>query len=137
MNELEHSISISDDLPWREIPEKGGHWEDSDDAQLRLYLERTQGFTAREKIYDAILIESSNHTFHPIRDYLKGCEWDGTPRVDTLLVDCLGAEDTAYTRAVTRKTLTAAAMTYVAATAVSLAQLLRLILIFGGRRRRD
>ena len=36
-----------------------------------------------------------------------------------------------------RKTLTAAAMTYVAATAVSLAQLLRLILIFGGRRRRD
>ncbi len=37
-----------------------------------------------------------------------------------------------------RKTLTAAAMTYVAALAVSLAQLLRLILIFGGRgRRRD
>ena len=36
-----------------------------------------------------------------------------------------------------RKTLSAAAMTYVAATAVSLAQLLRLILIFGGRRRRD
>lgn len=36
-----------------------------------------------------------------------------------------------------KKTLKAAAMTYVAATAVALAQLLRLILIFGGRRRRD
>lgn len=36
-----------------------------------------------------------------------------------------------------RKTLTAAAMTYVAATAVALAQLIRLIAIFGGRRRRD
>ena len=36
-----------------------------------------------------------------------------------------------------RKTLRAAAMTYVAATAVSLAQLLRLILLFGGRGRRD
>ena len=36
-----------------------------------------------------------------------------------------------------RKTLTAAAMTYVAATAVALAQLLRLIMIFGGGRRRD
>ena len=35
-----------------------------------------------------------------------------------------------------RKTLTAAAMTYVAATAVALAQLLRLLMIFG-RRRRD
>ena len=36
-----------------------------------------------------------------------------------------------------RKTLAAAAMTYVAATAVALAQLLRLLLIFGGRRRDD
>ena len=36
-----------------------------------------------------------------------------------------------------RKTLKAAALTYVAATAVALAQLLRLILMFGGRRRRD
>jgi Zn-dependent membrane protease YugP len=35
-----------------------------------------------------------------------------------------------------RKTLSAAAMTYVAATAVALAQLLRLLLIFGGRGRR-
>ena len=36
-----------------------------------------------------------------------------------------------------KKTLTAAAMTYVAATAVALMQLLRLIMIFGGGRRRD
>lgn len=36
-----------------------------------------------------------------------------------------------------RKTLSAAALTYVAATAVALAQLLRLIAIFGNRRRRD
>ena len=36
-----------------------------------------------------------------------------------------------------RKTLKAAALTYVAATAVALAQLIRLIALFGGRRRRD
>ena len=36
-----------------------------------------------------------------------------------------------------RKTLKAAAMTYVAATAVALSQLVRLLVIFGGRRRRD
>jgi Zn-dependent membrane protease YugP len=36
-----------------------------------------------------------------------------------------------------QKTLKAAAMTYVAATAVALAQLVRLLVIFGGRRRRD
>ena len=38
-------------------------------------------------------------------------------------------------RAGARKTLTAAALTYVAATAVSLAQLLRLLVLFGGRNR--
>ena len=36
-----------------------------------------------------------------------------------------------------RKTLKAAAMTYVAATAVALSQLVRLLVIFGGRRRND
>ena len=36
-----------------------------------------------------------------------------------------------------KKVLTAAAMTYVAATAVALAQLLRLILLFGGRRSKN
>ncbi len=36
-----------------------------------------------------------------------------------------------------RKTLSAAAMTYVAATALALAQLLRLIMLFGGRRKDD
>ena len=36
-----------------------------------------------------------------------------------------------------KKTLTAAAMTYFAALAVSFAQLLRLLLIFGGRNRHD
>ncbi len=36
-----------------------------------------------------------------------------------------------------KKTLTAAALTYVAATAVALAQLLRLLILFGGRRRRE
>lgn len=36
-----------------------------------------------------------------------------------------------------KKTLSAAAMTYVAATAVAMAQLLRLLVLFGGRRRDD
>lgn len=44
---------------------------------------------------------------------------------------------TAEERKGARKTLTAAAMTYVAATAVALAQLLRLLLMFGGRRSDD
>lgn len=54
-------------------------------------------------------------------------------------MDAIASSDilTAEEQKGARKTLTAAALTYVAATAVALAQLLRLILIFGGRRRRN
>lgn len=43
-----------------------------------------------------------------MKRYLQGLKWDGTKRLDTLLSEYLGAEDTAYTRAVMRKSLCAA-----------------------------
>ena len=46
--------------------------------------------------------------FHPVRDYLDGLTWDGTPRVDQWLVRYGGAEDCEYTRAVGVLTLVAA-----------------------------
>ena len=50
----------------------------------------------------------SRNRFHPVRDYLKGLTWDGTPRAETLYIDYLGAEDSAYTRMVTKQHLKAA-----------------------------
>ena len=44
---------------------------------------------------------------NPLHDYLNGLEWDGVTRIDSLLIDYFDAEDSAYTREVTRKTLTA------------------------------
>lgn len=35
---------------------------------------------------------------HSVREYLEGLQWDGTPRVERLMVDLFGAEDTAYNR---------------------------------------
>lgn len=107
LNEMEHNIVATRNLPWREI--KGqSQWVDADDAALRFYLERSYGISSKDKIFDAVNVVAGENAFHPVRDYLDGCTWDGVPRVETLLVDYLGAEDNAYTRAVTRKTLTAA-----------------------------
>ena len=64
--------------------------------------------TGKDKILDGVEITAKAHSFHPVREYIQAAEWDGVPRVDTLLVRYLGAADTAYTRAVTRKTLVAA-----------------------------
>ena len=43
-----------------------------------------------------------------MREYLQGLVWDGTERLDRLFIDYLGAEDSSYTRAVTRKMFVAA-----------------------------
>ena len=107
-NEMEHNICLLGGLPWREKSDHSHQWVDADDAALRYYLERTYGLTGKDRIFDAVNIVATKNSFHPVRDYLDGCTWDGVPRIETLLVDYLGADDTPYTRAVTRKALTAA-----------------------------
>lgn len=97
-------------VPWREVGDEpeGVPWRDSDDAALWHYLETVYGVTVQSKIRAALEVVFERHRFHPVRDYLNSLWWDGVPRLDTLLVDYLGAEDTPYVRAVTRKTLAAA-----------------------------
>lgn len=94
-------------LPWNP---RGGRrvWVDKDDSGLRWYLERTYGITGKDRIYDAATLCAHKHTINDVRDYLTGLVWDGVRRLDTLLVDYLGAKDTVYTRAVARKALAAA-----------------------------
>ena len=94
-------------LPWKQV--KPG-WTDNDEARLKTEIARTYGgLYAPTKMNDALLSTASARAFHPVRDYYEALlPWDGTERLDTLLIDTLGAEDTPYTRAVTRKTLVAA-----------------------------
>lgn len=107
LNEMEHNIVALSSLPWNKS--KGPRqWTDADDAALRYYLERTYGLTGKDRIFDAVNVVAQDNAFHPVREYLDSCEWDEVPRVETLLVDYLGAEDSSYTRAVTRKALAAA-----------------------------
>ena len=106
-DEMNHNIVVKSSLPWRKV-DGISQWIDSDDAALRYFLERIYGIGGKDRIFDAVNVVALKHSFHPVRDYLADCTWDGVPRVDTLLIDYLGAEDNEYTRAVTRKALVAA-----------------------------
>lgn len=100
-------LVIRRDVPWRKI----GHepwWKDSDDAGLRVYLEKTYGIVNKSKIDDAFIQEAERNAVHPVREYLNGLNWDGKPRLETMLMDYLGAEDTKYNRIVTKKFMAAA-----------------------------
>lgn len=105
-NQLLDGMEIKGEVPWNH-PSK--FWRDADDAQLISYVDAHYGtFSARN--YDiAVTKVADDRVYHPIREFIESLpEWDKVPRVDTLLVDYLGASDTAYVRAVTRKTLCAA-----------------------------
>ena len=99
-------MEIKGEVPWNH-PSK--FWRDADDAQLVSYIDSHYGtFSARN--YDiAVAKVTDDRAYHPILDFIRDLpEWDGVERVDTLLIDYLAAEDNAYVRAVTRKTLCAA-----------------------------
>lgn len=94
-------------LPWSgEDGER--EWTDTDDAGLRHYIESVYGIKNRSAVADAWSLVSKSNEYNPVLDYLKALEWDGKKRIETLFIEYLGAEDSAYVRAVTRKMLVAA-----------------------------
>lgn len=93
-------------LPWLDFDKRSSDcWSDADDAGLRNHLEKFYKIDSRVKIQDAVELAMQEKIRHPVREYLSALVWDGTPRADTIFVDYLGAEDSEYTRTVTRKAL--------------------------------
>ena len=107
MDTFSERLRCKGPLPW---PGAAGErdWTDADDAGARWYLETVYHLSGTSKVQDAVSLTGSNHARDPVREYLEGLKWDGQPRLDTLFIDYLGAEDTEYTRAVTRKMFVAA-----------------------------
>ena len=105
-NRHRDGIDAKDGLPWDQM--KPG-WNDSDNAALKVFLSKKYGIYSPTKTKDAILAVAAERAYHPILEYLESLPaWDEVPRIETLLVDYFGAEDSAYARAVIRKTMAAA-----------------------------
>ena len=108
-DEFGRKLVVSKDLPWRPASFSSS-WRDEDDSCLRNYLSLRYQLNGRFAIEDSLSQITLQNRFHPVRDWLNsiGTQWDGVRRVDRLLVDYLGAEDSPYVRAVTRYVLLAA-----------------------------
>lgn len=108
IDEFANRRVIMSDLPWRKKSKRSPYWLDSDDSALRVYLEKRYNQRGKDMVQDALINVSTANKYHPVRDYLNVLKWDGVPRVEKLLVNYLGAEDTEYTKIVTRKFMAAA-----------------------------
>ena len=83
-------------------------WRDSDDSRVLHYIETRYKFLKFETFYAAVKIRFDETRFHPIRKMIDDVVWDGTPRMETALIDYLGAEDSAYSRFLSKMLFVAA-----------------------------
>lgn len=107
LNTFDNKRYVTKTLPWRKIDDVEP-LRDVDYSGVRNYIECIYGIVSSQKVDDALALEIEKKKFHPIIKYIKSLQWDGTPRVNTLLIDYFGAEDNTYTRAAIRKMLCAA-----------------------------
>jgi predicted P-loop ATPase len=103
LNESSNQVVLSRDAPW-----PGGNREeftDSDSCELAAWLQTPENYgmsCSDEAVLKAVIAVARRHRRHPIREYLCALKWDGVERIDSMLVDLFGAEDTSYCRRAAR-----------------------------------
>ncbi len=112
-DEFSYCIVLLRPPPYRpatfSVSPDGVAWTDSDDVLTAAWLNREYRlFVGVETVRQAVLAAAGDNAFHPVRSYLSGLTWDGRPRIETWLIDFLGADDTAYVRAVSTRWLISA-----------------------------
>lgn len=98
-------------MPWdrkegTRMPSGGVPWRDADDDDLRAYLSMTRRFDiSASDVIGAIGTMSRWRQYHPVQDYIRAQNWDGTPRLETWLLDNTGLKDSGVNREISRITI--------------------------------
>lgn len=104
-DEFRDRVVITEQVPWDKVGPFPRNWTDMDSIYLQMAGQGVGLTPSKETARDAAYTVADANRFHPIRDYLRGLQWDGVPRIDTWLADYLGAERSDYTRLVGAKWL--------------------------------
>lgn len=99
IDEFSRRMIIRGKLPWAR---NGSDWLDSDDGSLQIYLEQYYGVVGPNKIMNALNEIALENSFHPVKEYLNSLEWDGKKRIEHIFQKFFGAENTEYTRTVSK-----------------------------------
>ena len=77
-------------------------WDSTDDAKTMYYIESEFGMYSKDKYIDAFRVFLDSKHYNPIKNIVESVEWDGVPRCEEFLIKWGNAEDTPYTREVSR-----------------------------------
>ena len=97
-----HKLIYFGQLDWREPGDTMGEWTDKDDSALQNYLDIRYSLRNEKDYRNGFNIALLENKYDPLVGYLDALEWDGKPRIDTLLTDYLGADPSEYTISVMR-----------------------------------
>lgn len=94
-NTLSYSPYVYGELPW-EKKDTYREWNNSDDSNLKCYIEAKYGLKSMEKIMEALTVVVNRNPFNPVIEYLESIKWDGKKHIENLLPDYLGVEKNKY-----------------------------------------
>lgn len=95
-NILSYSPFIYGSVPW-DKKDNYREWNNTDDSNLKCYIEGNYGLRSLEKIMEALNIVINENKFNPVIEHLEQLQWDGKPHIENLLPNYLGVEKNDYT----------------------------------------
>lgn len=83
-NEFTNDLMKLSPTPWNT---PAGEWAEVDELLMGEWLMRNTGLPsmARATLEEAVRMVAYRHRYHPVRQFLQGLKWDGTPRLSTWL----------------------------------------------------
>ena len=64
-------------------------------GKIQDYLEQTyQLRLTQNKVFELLKTTASERSYNPVQEFIRKEDWDGVPRIETAIIDYLGAEDT-------------------------------------------
>lgn len=100
----EFTDSVMTNLPPMGPGVRAREWTDHDTRRLQLAMQEgvalhSMGF---DTAHSAALTVAYKRRRHPVKEWLMGCQWDGSHRVEQFFQKYMGATDSAYARAVSK-----------------------------------
>ena len=79
-------------------------WDEEDNIRLSVFMQRELNMTkmSDEMVSKAIRIYAKKNIKNEPKDWMNELKWDQEPRIESFFINCAGAEDNEYTRAVSK-----------------------------------
>ncbi len=94
--------------PWGESDFEPREMSEHDSTNATAWMQLQGIQVAEGNVFKALTSEMDKNRFNRVKEYLDELVWDGVSRLDNVLCEYMGAEDTELTRAFSSKTIIAA-----------------------------